>query len=144
MARLRCPRCFTNYNSDEGHTCEAVSPQLTPLGMPSISPIESDVAKSGSGPMPPVSSSMADAILKDAAGNFKASIAAGIEREVESGVTFDSGAKRSGRKAPLFLVPKELLEEVAWARYEGDSKYKPGNWMQGNKEFFIDCLDHAI
>lgn len=62
----------------------------------------------------------------------------------EQRVEFEGGTKRSERKAPLFLVPKELIQEVAWTRYEGDNKYEPGNWMKGSKEFFIDCLNHAI
>jgi hypothetical protein len=62
----------------------------------------------------------------------------------EQQVTFDSGAKRCDRKAPHFLTPKELMEAVAWTRYEGDTKYDPGNWRQGDKEFFVDCLSHAI
>ena len=27
---------------------------------------------------------------------------------------------------------------------EGDLKYGAGNWQKGNKEFFVDCLGHAI
>jgi hypothetical protein len=62
----------------------------------------------------------------------------------ESQVQFDGGAKRCDRKAPHFLVPIELLEAVGWTRYEGDAKYEPGNWMLGDKEFFVDCLSHSI
>ena len=59
-------------------------------------------------------------------------------------VQFDGGAKRTGRRAPHFLVPIELMDEVAWTRIEGDSKYEPGNWECGDSEFFVDCLSHAI
>jgi Domain of unknown function (DUF5664) len=59
-------------------------------------------------------------------------------------VAFEGGTKRSGRKPQYHLVPKELMAAVADTRVEGDRKYKPGNWMQGNKEFFVDCLGHAI
>jgi len=57
---------------------------------------------------------------------------------------FSGGARRGTRKPPLFLVPRELLEAVAWTRLEGDRKYAPGNWQQGGKAFFVDCLSHAI
>jgi hypothetical protein len=59
-------------------------------------------------------------------------------------VEFSGGAQRCTRKPPFFLVPIELLEAVAWTRLEGDRKYAPGNWMLGDKEFFVDALSHAI
>ena len=59
-------------------------------------------------------------------------------------VEFTGGAQRCSRKAPFFLVPRELLEAVAWTRLEGDRKYAPGNWQKGDREFFVDCLSHAI
>jgi hypothetical protein len=59
-------------------------------------------------------------------------------------VKFKSGAKRSSRKPPYCLVPIELLQEVAKTRQEGDIKYEPNNWMLANKEYFVDCLSHAI
>lgn len=59
-------------------------------------------------------------------------------------VEFASGAKRSSRKPPYHLVPRELLEAVAWTRFDGDAKYAVGNWKQGDREFFVDCLSHAI
>jgi hypothetical protein len=62
----------------------------------------------------------------------------------QSQVQFAGGAKRCDRKAPHFLVPIELIEAVAWTRFDGDAKYAPGNWMQGDREFFVDCLSHAI
>jgi hypothetical protein len=62
----------------------------------------------------------------------------------DTGATFEGGTKRSGRKPQYHLVPKELMAAVADTRVEGDRKYAPGNWMQGNKEFFVDCLGHAI
>src|SRR5215469_11959942 len=58
--------------------------------------------------------------------------------------TFEGGTKRSCRKPQYHLVPVELMEAVAKTRAEGDQKYAPGNWMQGSKEFFVDCLGHAI
>jgi hypothetical protein len=58
--------------------------------------------------------------------------------------TFDGGTKRGGRKPAYHLVPIELMEAVARTREEGDRKYAPGNWMKGSKEFFVDCLGHAI
>jgi len=61
-----------------------------------------------------------------------------------TGVEFSGGARRRDRKPPFFLVPRELLEAVAWTRLEGDRKYEPGNWQKGDKEFFVDCLSHAI
>jgi hypothetical protein len=57
---------------------------------------------------------------------------------------FEGGAKRGSRKPPYFLVPVELMEAVAWTRLEGDVEYEPGNWMDGDREFFVDCLGHAI
>jgi hypothetical protein len=36
------------------------------------------------------------------------------------------------------------LEGVARTTEEGDRRYAPGNWMKGCKEFFVDCLGHAI
>jgi hypothetical protein len=36
------------------------------------------------------------------------------------------------------------MEEVAATRTEGDRKYGPNNWMRGSREFFVDCLGHAI
>jgi len=57
---------------------------------------------------------------------------------------FDGGARRCDRKPPYFLVPRELLEAVAWTRLEGDRKYEPGNWKKGDREFFVDSLSHAI
>jgi hypothetical protein len=57
---------------------------------------------------------------------------------------FAGGAKRSSRKAPHFLSPLELSEAVAWTRYSGDAKYGVGNWHNGDKEFFVDCLSHSI
>jgi hypothetical protein len=62
----------------------------------------------------------------------------------EQRVEFDGGAKRCDKKAPHFLVPIELMEAVAWTRFEGDGKYEPGNWQLGDPEFFVDCLSHAI
>lgn len=59
-------------------------------------------------------------------------------------VQFAGGARRSGKYVPFFLCPVEIVEAVAAARVEGDLKYEPGNWMKGGKEFFIDCLSHAI
>jgi len=59
-------------------------------------------------------------------------------------VEFTGGARRSDRKPPYFLVPRELLEAVAWTRLEGDRKYEPGNWQRGDPEFFVDALSHAI
>jgi hypothetical protein len=59
-------------------------------------------------------------------------------------VKFSGGARRCSRRPPFFLVPVELLEAVAWTRLEGDRKYAPGNWQKGGKEFFVDCLSHAI
>ena len=59
-------------------------------------------------------------------------------------VEFAGGTKRSARLKPLFLVPSELIEAVAETRCEGDRKYEPGNWMKGDREFFVDCLSHAI
>ena len=56
----------------------------------------------------------------------------------------ESGTIRAGKKPPFFLVPIELLEVVAETRVHGDLKYEPGNWMKGDKEFFVDCLSHAI
>lgn len=38
----------------------------------------------------------------------------------------------------------ELMEAVARTREEGDRRYAPGNWMKGSREFFVDCLEHAI
>jgi hypothetical protein len=32
----------------------------------------------------------------------------------------------------------------AGTRAEANRKYAPGNWQQGSKEFFVDCLAHAI
>jgi len=58
--------------------------------------------------------------------------------------TFEGGTKRSGRKPQYHLVPLELMQAVAETRVEGDRKYEPGNWMLGSKEFFVDCLGHAI
>ncbi len=57
---------------------------------------------------------------------------------------FDGGARRTGRKPPYSLVPIELMEAVALTRQEGDLKYQVGNWMRGDREFFVDCLSHAI
>jgi hypothetical protein len=62
----------------------------------------------------------------------------------DNGATFEGGTKRSGRKPAYHLVMIELMEAVARTREEGDRKYKPGNWMKGSKEFFVDCLGHAI
>src|SRR5215471_7836447 len=62
----------------------------------------------------------------------------------DTGATFEGGTKRSGRRPAYHLVPKELMEAVADTRVEGDRKYAPGNWMKGDKEFFVDCLSHAI
>jgi len=59
-------------------------------------------------------------------------------------VEFGGGTIRAAKKPPFFLVPIELLEAVAETRLHGDRKYKPGNWMQGDREFFVDCLSHAI
>ena len=59
-------------------------------------------------------------------------------------VEFAGGTKRSSRKPPYFLVPLELMELVGWTRFDGDARYQPGNWMKGDREFFIDCLSHAI
>ncbi len=42
------------------------------------------------------------------------------------------------------LVPIELLDAVAETRAHGDQKYAPGNWMNGDRAFFVDCLNHAI
>ena len=61
-----------------------------------------------------------------------------------TGVEFSGGTRRRDRKPPFFLVPRELLEAVAWTRLEGDRKYEPGNWQKGDKDFFVDCLSHAI
>src|SRR5215467_13124792 len=58
--------------------------------------------------------------------------------------TFEGGTKRSGRKPPYHLVPVELMEAVAATRVDGDRRYAPGNWMQGSREFWVDCLGHAI
>lgn len=58
--------------------------------------------------------------------------------------TFEGGTKRTGRKPVYHLVPVELMEVVADTRAEGDCKYQPGNWKQGDEEFFVDCLGHAI
>ena len=60
------------------------------------------------------------------------------------GATFEGGTKRSGRKPAYHFVMVELMEAVARTREEGDRKYAPGNWMKGSKEFFVDCLGHAI
>jgi hypothetical protein len=57
---------------------------------------------------------------------------------------FSGGARRCDRKPPFFLVPRELLEAVAWTRLEGDRKYEPGNWQTADREFFVDCLSHSI
>jgi len=62
----------------------------------------------------------------------------------DNGATFEGGTKRSGRKPAYHLVMIELMEAVARTREEGDRKYRPGNWMKGSKEFFVDCLGHAI
>lgn len=62
----------------------------------------------------------------------------------ESDAEFAGGAWRHDRKPPFFLVPRELLEAVAWTHLEGDRKYEPGNWKKGDSEFFVDCLSHAI
>jgi hypothetical protein len=62
----------------------------------------------------------------------------------DTGATFEGGTKRSGRKPAYHLVMVELMQAVAKTRAEGDRKYQPGNWMKGNKEFFVDCLGHAI
>src|SRR5262245_46631582 len=62
----------------------------------------------------------------------------------DTGATFAGGTKRSSRKPQYHLVPVELMEAVADTRVEGDVKYGVGNWMQGSKEFFVDCLGHAI
>jgi hypothetical protein len=59
-------------------------------------------------------------------------------------VEFGSGTIRTSKKSPFFLVPIELLEAVADTRLHGDRKYQPANWMRGDKEFFVDCLSHAI
>lgn len=59
-------------------------------------------------------------------------------------VEFTGGTKRSKRFPPLFLCPIELIEAVARTRLEGDTKYEPGNWVKGDRLFFIDCLSHAI
>jgi hypothetical protein len=48
------------------------------------------------------------------------------------------------RKPQHHLVPIELMAAVADTRVEGDVKYGVGNWMKGSKEFFVDCLGHAI
>lgn len=66
------------------------------------------------------------------------------EREEEEEVTAPSSAKRSTKKPLYHLVPIELLRAVAQTRAYGDRKYEPGNWKQGDAEFFIDCLSHAI
>ena len=62
----------------------------------------------------------------------------------DTGATFEGGTKRSCRKPPYHLVMVELMQAVAKTRAEGDRKYAPGNWVQGSKEFFVDCLSHAI
>jgi hypothetical protein len=60
------------------------------------------------------------------------------------GATFEGGTKRSGRKPAYHFVMVELMQAVAKTRAEGDRKYAPGNWMKGSREFFVDCLGHAI
>jgi hypothetical protein len=50
---------------------------------------------------------------------------------------FSGGARRCDRKPPFFLVPRELLEAVAWTRLEGDRKYEPGNWKMAS--LWIAC-----
>jgi hypothetical protein len=67
-----------------------------------------------------------------------------LNKTSEPVATFDGGAKRSCRKPQYHLVMVELMEAVANTRAEGDRKYAPGNWMRGGKEFFVDCLAHAI
>jgi hypothetical protein len=62
----------------------------------------------------------------------------------EVNAEFSGGTKRSTRRPPYNLVPVELMEAVAWTRHEGDTKYGPNNWMAGDREFFADCLSHAI
>lgn len=59
-------------------------------------------------------------------------------------VEFEGGAGRSERYVPLWLCPIELIQAVADTRLYGDQKYEPGNWQQGDKHFFVDCLSHAI
>lgn len=59
-------------------------------------------------------------------------------------VEFPGGAMRSKRRPLYHLVPKELMEAVADARVAGDRRYAPNNWQSGDREFFIDCLSHAI
>ncbi len=59
-------------------------------------------------------------------------------------VEFEGGTKRTERYVPLWLCPVELIQAVADTRLYGDQKYEPGNWMQGDKYFFVDCLSHAI
>jgi hypothetical protein len=67
-----------------------------------------------------------------------------MKPKTKDSAQFTGGARRCDRKPPFFLVPRELLEAVARTRLEGDRKYGPGNWQQGDKEFFMDCLSHAI
>lgn len=66
------------------------------------------------------------------------------EKNTETIVEFAGGTKRSTRRPPYHLVPVELMEAVAWTRLEGDRKYEPGNWKNGDREFFADCMSHAI
>lgn len=72
----------------------------------------------------------------------KARAIAGIE-EKSFPVTM-GGAGRTHKNPPLGLVPIELLRAVAQTRMEGDLKYEVGNWMAGDRSFFVDCLSHAI
>jgi hypothetical protein len=57
---------------------------------------------------------------------------------------FEGGAKRTGRKPVYHLVMLELMAAVADTRVEGDCKYGVNNWTEGDEEFFVDCLGHAI
>lgn len=67
-----------------------------------------------------------------------------MNKPKEKMVAYSGGAKRGGRKLPLFLCPLELVEAVADTRLEGDLKYEPGNWTKGDAEFFLECNSHAI
>ena len=59
-------------------------------------------------------------------------------------VEFKGGTRRSSRKPMYHLVPIEIMRAIADTRVEGDLKYEPGNWKQGSRGFFIDCLNHTI
>lgn len=71
--------------------------------------------------------------------------AAQAERDNAASMAATNGtALRASRMPPYHLVPIELLHAVAASRLRGDVTYAPGNWMHGDRLFFIDCINHTI